>query len=801
MRTGTRSEKSKVRSFAFCLFTSVFIFNLHSVGVLGQHVRGSDTLFSPSVGQKFYEIAYELGNREDISTPTIEQAIVFLNAAAALDNTTNYALPEIIKLASRETDHDHAELILSSLDNYISETADLEVITNALQYLLDRLDSREQREQFLEFVLTNVGGRNSALDSQLLTLLGLLKAETADDPNTAQFLIQAYNKNKYNKLAFSKMAELMGEQITPATYLEQLRLVVGENPLNLEAALAFAEYAEQLQLYRTASDAYQYCTEVFSYLYPSQPLPAWLYMPWSMSNYNTQRNQYKCLQIARDVRQSGRFDLFVEAIAGKAAAKIGDAEQAARLFRQAEEKALNLLSPNISSGRQGPVTTEQIAWFYCFVLADPDRAIDWANKAYSVDPNSMTAAILAYSLVMNEQNQWAKSVIDNYEKTTISELALAQIQLAEGQKPSAFETLKLIIAQDPGSFEAERAKQILADNGGEYISTIDPGIVLKSLTDSFKQAIVPAFIRPENLISVELNVRGSKFSYGSKFGGSVAITNNSFEPLVVSDDGLFTGSIRVDADISGDLNEKIPNVVSTKIHPALPVESGQSLVVPLKLTTSKFKQILLKHPQASLDIEFTAYIDPVTTSEGQVVNRLVDVKPAKVRLKRPSKKLTAKFLQNELNSISSGRQGQKTKIAQLFAGLLMEQHAMANREPLYKFMYADWMPELLKSALLHSLADDDWVVKVKTMAALLDLPMDYDMIDAVSKSLNDTHWPSRIMALYLLTVNQGSSFVKVLDYSAQYDTNELVREMAIALGGVRPEPQKSTEQPSSESNL
>jgi hypothetical protein len=800
MCTAIKSEKSKAGRFAFCLFASLFILILNSLPLAARQLPASENLFSPTVGQKFYEIAYELGNRPDADNLAVEQAVVFLTAARDLDNNTNYTLPDVIEFASRNNDKDYSELILLSLDSYINQSADLEVTKSAIQYLLDRLNSREEREQFLQFVLQNVAGRNAALDSQLLTLLGSLKAETADDPNAAQFFMQAYQKNKYNKLAFSKLAELIGQQIDPATYLEQLRMVLGQNPFNLEAALAFAEYAEQLQLYNVASDAYQYCTELFAYLYPSRPLPAWLYLPWAISSYNTQRDQYKCLQIAKDIRQTGRFDLFVEAIAAKAAAKIGDTEQAARLLEQAEEKALNLLTQNASTGAKSPVNTEQLAWFYCFVLPDPGRAIDWANKAYSIDPNSTAATVLAYSLVMNEQKDWAKSIIDNYEKTPISDLALAQIQLAEGQKIEAFETLKAVIAKDPGALEAERAKKILNDNGGEYIPPIDPGIVLKTLTDSLRQPIVPAFIRPEKLISLELNVRGSKFSYAGKFGGSLAMTNNSTEPLVISDDGLFTGRIRVDAEMSGDLNEKFPNLISTKIQPSSTIEPGRSFLVPLRLQTGKLRKILLAHPQASLEIEFTVYIDPVINDQGKVLNRLVDIEPAKIRIKRPGKELTPKFLQNQISTISRGKQGQKSKIAQLFAGLLTEQHIMADREPLYKFVHADWMPDLLKSALLYTLVDDDWVVKINTMAAMLDLPMEYDMIEVVSKSLNDTHWPARMMAIYLLAENQESGFAKVLDYTAQYDTNELVRNMAIALGGVRPEPEKPTTQPNNQSN-
>jgi hypothetical protein len=395
---------------------------------------------------------------------------------------------------------------------------------------------------------------------------------------------------------------------------------------------------------------------------------------------------------------------------------------------------------------------------------------------------------------MNSQTDWAGLIIENYQTNQIADLTLAQIQLAQGQRDLAIETLKSAITKEPGSLEAERAKEILAQHGGEYISPIDPTVTLAVLRNSFGQAVVPAFTSPEKIISVQLNVRGSKFSYGSSFGGSVAITNNSSEPLIISDDGLFSGNIRVDADISGDINKKIPNLISVKVRPTSPIEPGRSIFVPIRLLTAELRRVLLTHPQASVDIELTAYLDPVTTDKS-VANRLADIEPAKIIVKRPSIELTGKYLRNRFNSLLKGKQGQKIKTAQLFTGLLAEQHAMANREPLYKFMYADWMPDLLKSALLHNLAHDDWVVKVHTMAAMLALPLDYELIDALAENLNDTHWPTRLMAVYLLAKNQNSSFAKVLDWTAEYDSHQFVRDMAIALGGTAPQPQESENQP------
>lgn len=105
-------------------------------------------------------------------------------------------------------------------------------------------------------------------------------------------------------------------------------------------------------------------------------------------------------------------------------------------------------------------------------------------------------------------------------------------------------------------------------------------------------------------------------------------------------------------------------------------------------------------------------------------------------------------------------------------------------------MYADWMQALLTSALLHNLKGDDWAAKVHTMACMSSLPLDYELINALAENLNDIHWPVRMMAIFLLAKNQDNNFNKVLDWTAKYDSSELVRDMAIALGAATPQQQE-----------
>ena len=760
-------------------------------------------LSAPSVSRTFYEIAYELAHSKEATGPELEQAVVFLSAAVKLDNGAKQVRPLLIKVACRQPNRDYSSMVYGLLVDYVDEFADLEVVDEAVEHLLGLANSREEREKLLEQMIGTLGSKNTILGSELAAKLGLLKAEKADVEAARYYLLQAYKNNRYNKAAFAKLLELSPEDISPATYLERLRLALRENPSDMETAVAFAQYAEQLQLYDVAAAAYGYCVDLFSYLYPSEVLPARIYLPWAISSYNSRRVQSKCLEIAKRIRDRGGFDLRLEAIAGKAAVKLGDIELATRTFQAIEERAMQLLTlegmkpgsdaPPTPGGSSQKVSREQLAWFYCLALPIPDKALDWANKAYKAHPNSpVTAAILSYALVMNKETESAKPLLASYQPNQISEVTLAQVQLAQGQTDLAIETLNSAIAWDPGSFAAERAKEILGRQGQPYVPPVDPEAVLASMARVFGDALVPAFTAPEQAVSAQLDLRGDTFAYGSEFTGIVAIANKSSEPLVISDDGLFKGNIRIDAKISGDLDVNVPSLVFTRNRTALLCEPGRSILIPAQLMTGKLRETLLTFPQASLDIAFTLYLDPVVTKDGGIANRLTRVGPTVVRVKRPGIELTTRYLQQKFNSISQPGQQQKIETANLFAGLLMEQHAFSVGKPLYRFMYDERMVPLLREALLHESgllrnpAESDWPVKVHAMAQMLSLPLDHALVSAAAENLSNSKWPVRMMAIYLLDKSQQGEFDKVLQWIMKNDPNQQVREMAMALQGAMP---------------
>ena len=88
-------------------------------------------------------------------------------------------------------------------------------------------------------------------------MLGALYVEKADTETALALFRQAYTYNRFNRLAFAKLSELELEPIPAPVYFERLRLMLTENPLDIEAAMNRAQYAEKIRLYAQAEQAYK----------------------------------------------------------------------------------------------------------------------------------------------------------------------------------------------------------------------------------------------------------------------------------------------------------------------------------------------------------------------------------------------------------------------------------------------------------------------------------------------------------------------------------------------------------------
>lgn len=757
----------------------IFLVVLALSSILPGETSSSSELSSGPEARTLYEIARGLYGESAFGPAEAEQAMVLLNAALSLDDRANYILTEVINIGWLYPEQNYTDAVYLALDRYVNATSDLEVSGKAVEYLLERLNSREEREELLTMLLRKFGSRNKYFASDLVTQLGLLTAEKPDIDAANFYLMQGYRANQFNNLAFAKLLELTTEPVDNTIILFHLRNMMTVNPLDFETVFGFAQMAESLMLHSIAEAGYQYCADLFIYLNLGQPLPRSLYLPWLQSCYNMEGNQSHFQQVIEQVRRQTDFDILAEAIAAKSAVKISDTRQADNIFRRIDAEA-HVIS--IADNAVARVETfVELAWYYSFIKPDEQKALIWATKAYDIDSNSPgSASIFAYALKINGQDSLAKPIVEPLQgENQIAAITMALIVGTENAE-SAVEILNSAIAANPASLEASYAKTLLAKYDSEYVPSIDTAELIIALEDKFGSPVITEFVGVEKILSTRLNIRGAEFSYGKKIDVDLIITNTSSQPLFISDEGLFRGNIRIDGRITGGMEIDMPNLIFKKIRPSSIIKSGNAISVPLQIMASRLGKLLNNHPQADLQVELTAYLDPIVEANGKVFNS-IDVAPAKLSFKRKKIPLDSRYLRQRLDAIASGQYGQKVRSAKLFAGLLAEQQSMTETGPLYRLMYME--PARLKSALIRIMDENDWDIRLQTMAAMLPLKLDYELIEAVAERLTDEKWPIRMMSVFMLAKSQ-QQFQSVVDWTAEHDENQLVRDMALALGAV-----------------
>lgn len=774
-----------------CVYTFLMVSVCLLLKGAGFGAMEAEPLFSQNTADLFVRQAMVIQQQHATDSQRIEQAMVFLDAALAIDEMSAGVPEQILRMGplSGYADKDYSRSIDWALQRQVDGRADLILLNGAVQYLLEQQNSRLDREVLLEQLLKKYPSQNKAFTSDLATQLGLLAVEKADLETAMNRLSYAYDLNPYNQLAFAKLQELLPSQglsVTPGAYGVGLRRALDINPYDLPRAVEYADALKSLQSYEAAMSAYQYAAKLYEFLLPDEPLDDAIFLPWLMCAYQAPRQETACLEVIEQYRHRRDFDLTTEAVAGKTWMKLGRLDKANTILTQASQKAENLLQENRLSR---PMHPEQLAWFYCFVLDDSDKALAWANRAFKEAPARQGVKdIFAYTLAQSGQMELAKDyAADNHETNQVASLTMALVSLADKNDTEAIARLKSTIDLAHESFVAAKAMQLLASRGSEYIAPAYMAAAEQDLNAAYEQRVVPQFLPPQKRFSAKLMFSGSEFSYGNQLLPKLTIKNNSAMPLVIAPGAVLQGRLRVDAKLTGDLNVEMPNILSTSFRPSRPIMPGEHVSVPLTVETGKLRRILLTYPQANIEVAFTVYLDPVTDEAGKVKNALQGLEPVTAQIQRPGINITRDFLMQRLDSLAKGRPGQQFRAVRLFSGLLAEQKAFEISGAAFRYVQVD--QTLLIDSVRRALNDENWKVQIEAMDALLTLsiPLDAGVVADISRNLHHDKWPVRLMAMYLLAQAQPDSFQKVLDWTAEYDLHWLNRRMAIGLGAKEPQ--------------
>lgn len=737
----------------------------------------SEKLSSGAISQVFAELANDFVRMDALGDARFEQAVLYVLAALDLNINNRQAQQQLMALVQLWPDRDYSAYVHDWLSRSNHEYTDWQLFKAGLDYLLQHTKAASRKEQIVDHLLERVTLKNQFVRSELLVAKGQLAYDNNNELKAHEILSKAYNTCKYNGTAFMHLVQLAPDRISAKMYFEHLRYVIRANPLDLEAAMAFAQYSERLELYGLAAGAYRYCADLYQYLNPSEDLPAEIYLPWAISCYNSVQHVDQVPEIASRIQGANRFNIFLESILARSALALDKKAEALAMFAATERRAEQI----IQSGSDD-LLPNHMAWYYCFVNPNEEKALEWANQFYFDDPNSVAAtSLLSYALIMNDQFEWAKPLAMKSD-TQIAQISQAILALADDNEEEAVVLLRKAIVRDPSSFVAEFAKKLLTEKGVSYRPQIKSSDILSGLAGQFTRYIVPKFQDPNETLSVRLNIRQKNVDFGESISATVSLVNRSHEPILISDSSLIQGHVQIDATVQGAVQEEIRGLVSERLFAHMVIEPRRSVVASVRLDRGRLKQLLETYPQAVLDIDFTLRMN---ASQGEDPEQAAfSLTPVTASVHRPGAVVTTRSINNQYAAIVMNNASSKLETGKLFLGLLREQAVMSEQGPLYHFRYADWMPGRLVSAfssesgLLLLNTYQEWECKTELIINMLGMELDGGISTAVARHLRNPAWPARMAALTVLGVTHGKSFSEVLAWSQKYDTHPLVRHLA-----------------------
>jgi hypothetical protein len=742
-------------------------------------------LFSPATGDCFAVFGNHLIAEHPEKT---DAAITFLQAGILLDENSVSGYEQFLRGTGRvcSSQYDYSDTILLSLRKYLDRKADLEIAIRALGCVMENTNTRAQREMLLERLISQTADTNPVFSSDLAAQLGLYAAEKTDYTTALKQFENAWRLNKYNLLACSKLNELRVPEESGAAIRDKLvylRLRLAVNPIDLEAAVEFGQTAYAAQFYTLGADAFEYAASLSAWLSPNTPPNEEILIGWAESCYFIPSRQNQCIILADQLRAAGKLNLALDSVAALAAQKLGKKDLQGRILSEAASKAEERLAAGSSD-----VTAVGLGWFYCFVLEDAEKAAAWCNRAFTQNPeNPIVKSLMAYALYLNDQDQLARQYsLDVDPNTPAAAMTLANLDMQDQQKQKAAKRLAGLLDGYLPLAVQTRAVELLKQCNIDYNRNLPAESIQKDIAEQFGEKIIPAFAVPDKLFAARLNFNGSEFSYDNTIEAQLVINNIGSMPLIIDRQGLVSGRYRMDAEVGGDFNVKIPRLLEGAFRPARPIMPGESVSVRLDINMGRLKRLLFTCPQASMEIKFRLYLNPVNTDEGTVSCGIPGINTIEADIRRKGVSITSEYLAGRLDTLTKGQEGLKIRNAELFAGLYAEQ--LAWQAGAIRYRHTQPEAAILTDAVRRSILDENWKVGVHTLILLSEhaIPLDYSMTLSVSENLNHKYWPVRLAAMWLLANQQKSTFQSVLDWNAQYDPFWLNRRLAITLGGQEP---------------
>ncbi len=709
-----------------------------------------------------------------VTEPTEADALyllIWMKAATAVSPGLSDAWLWQYDLLSRLGREDEA---LDALRAYCrTEPGDLSAALQLIELELDQRQTAEKRIEFCRQQLA-IGSLAPEVASDLHRRLAELLAARGNVEEATENARQAIDLFPENLPARYLLAKLEDRLSDFAVHVGLLVRQIEADPFAVEPIADLAGVLDAAARHKASLQWYQAAIDQFSRLYPTRQVPPDLLLALAEACYGNGEDE-QALELCKRILEAQPDHPDATMLLIHAARRLGRTDVADQYADTMYKRLRDVENDAIRNRDAGMCMV--IAWFHIDIQPDPQRALRFAELAAEFAPEDpLTQRVLGWAhLLIGETDAAIRVLRPLADSDQWSALGLARALLSRGDKEAAVKALrsgeKLAYSGRPYL----RIVAMLRDQGEEPAPKPDRQPILDALAKLDKR-VLEFPLKPAEAIDFQVTVDPLALAYAAPIWGHFVLANKAPYPITLGTDQM------IDANVSVSLrNEKTDDAglidyLTVSLDRRFVVAPGQKVEFHRRLDTAAARLLLDHEPQNRLPLKFSFVLSPMSNEEGEIESSLRGVFPVSDDVTRLAVDAGNEGLLTLATHVRSGSEQQRMQAIKTVLALILERQASFEQK---RFQYAARAVDhrQLTSLLIAALRDTAPVVRARVIWALSMLPLDDEIISAVSPCITADDWLVRLWATELFAQKQGPLFQPVLD-NLSHDPNHLVASLA-----------------------
>lgn len=634
---------------------------------------------------------------------------------------------------------------------------------------LDRRQTAEERAEYLKSEL-EPPNLPRAYASELHRRLAEYHFQRRETEEAGKEVEQALRLNSMNVPARRLAYTIFGETEPALQRVEMALQLISINPSQANVVWDLGEFLDQLSLHRQAQEWYNRAIDLHRRA-DNKPAPAeyWYKLALSYSRSEDWNEAKDAADAALKIDENLHLARLLRAAVLE---KLGKHEEAAsdndfvakayqaRIDEVAEKKLLG--------------EAAEIAWFYCYHQPNKDRAFRLAGLAME-EPNPSSLARLAYgyALRMNGDTDEAMKVLEPLAATDqLAALELAKAHIERGDKARAVTILHKAATIQYSGIAHGLIRDLLAKYGETAAEPPMQSKIIAAL-EKFHRDVFDFHQRPGDFLKLSLSFASQPLPPTGPVNVLFRLENVGAFPITFGEGYMVRPLLALSAKIGGDGGAEFKNYLQVMLNSKPVLLPGDAIEKTLSIDVGPVQEYLIRRTSRPLEVELTALFDPVHESDALSLGPgTIECGP--VKAVRNGVEIGSSEIAAMLDRAGSPIAAMRIQAGESIAALLAEiDQAGPNSE------IARLPREAMSTALAGLLADHDWRVRARALAAAAWLRLDDRTTNAAAQAVRDQESAVvKMLAVRLFAQQHGAKFKAVLEQFSKTDPNPCVRMMA-----------------------